>query len=78
MSAEYFDGFGFGLTEEGESHTHAWLARAWRSPDLPGMEIYDCGCGVRRIVPIGTHPGDAEDWPVPPFPASCPRQSNQI
>jgi hypothetical protein len=75
---EYFEGFGFGLPDEPEAHAHSWLARAWRSPDLLGMEIYDCSCGARRIVLIGGHPDNFEDAPALPFPASCPRQSNQI
>lgn len=78
MSAEYFDGFGFGLTEEPVTHvedaphTHFWPTRPWRVRDFPGMEIYDCACGVRRMVPIGVHPDDGEDYPVLPFPESCP------
>ncbi len=77
MSVEYFDGVGFGFSDD-EPHIHSWMTRPWRSPDLEGMEIYDCGCGVRRIVPIDMHPNSVDDAPVLPFPASCPRQANQI
>ena len=79
MSAEYFDGFGFGLAEEpvgeAEPHAHSWLTHPWRVRDFPGMDIYDCACGARRFVPKGVHPAEGEDAPVRSFPESCPQWS---
>jgi hypothetical protein len=75
---EYFEGFGFGLTdetEEPEPHVHQFITRPWRVREFPGMEIYDCGCGVRRFVPKGENPHDFGDAPVQSFPESCPQWS---
>lgn len=75
---EYFDGIGFGREDEPQAHVHEWLCSFRSCRDLPGMAVYDCGCGVRRIVPEGTHPDNGEDALVRPYPESCPTQTGNL